>query len=332
MGTVGGDAGVVRVGGALATELARRGAAALARRNAPGAGAGAGAIGAGAGAAGVDGRRLYCLVVLDGADGTDGHIATAKEAALLGRSLAPAAVAAVAPRSPALVIVGDPDDADAEHEPAPQAPPRPPPPLPQQRPPLPPPQQQQLQQQSPLSGRPQPQTSKPEPAQHAAAPAKAKRKAAVTPAATPESSEDTGDGTGSDDGSESGSDVVALRPSRSSPSAPPARPPPTQRSSALPSKPGGPCDHCGALDSPQWRRGPASKPMLCNACGTRYRRTNQLGPPHPSSAAPRPPPVRAAPKKSAGGAKKDGKRSVPDSPTSVLAQPPAKKGRAAAAR
>lgn len=46
-------------------------------------------------------------------------------------------------------------------------------------------------------------------------------------------------------------------------------------------KPGGPCDHCGAVDSPQWRRGPASKPMLCNACGTRYRRTNNLGPPTP---------------------------------------------------
>lgn len=46
-------------------------------------------------------------------------------------------------------------------------------------------------------------------------------------------------------------------------------------------KPGGPCDHCGAADSPQWRRGPASKPMLCNACGTRYRRTNTLGPSTP---------------------------------------------------
>ena len=34
-------------------------------------------------------------------------------------------------------------------------------------------------------------------------------------------------------------------------------------------------------DSPQWRRGPASKPMLCNACGTRYRRTNTLGPSTP---------------------------------------------------
>ena len=31
-------------------------------------------------------------------------------------------------------------------------------------------------------------------------------------------------------------------------------------------------------ESPQWRRGPASKPVLCNACGTRYRRTNSLTP------------------------------------------------------
>lgn len=43
---------------------------------------------------------------------------------------------------------------------------------------------------------------------------------------------------------------------------------------------GGPCDHCGARDSPQWRRGPADKPCLCNACGTRYRRTHQLNPSH----------------------------------------------------
>ena len=42
-------------------------------------------------------------------------------------------------------------------------------------------------------------------------------------------------------------------------------------------KPGGPCDHCGVTESPQWRRGPADKPQLCNACGTRYRRTNTLG-------------------------------------------------------
>ncbi|KAK9812347.1 hypothetical protein WJX73_004258 [Symbiochloris irregularis] len=39
---------------------------------------------------------------------------------------------------------------------------------------------------------------------------------------------------------------------------------------------GGPCRHCGARDSPQWRKGPPSKPILCNACGTRFRRTHQL--------------------------------------------------------
>lgn len=48
-------------------------------------------------------------------------------------------------------------------------------------------------------------------------------------------------------------------------------------------KPGGPCDHCGASESPQWRRGPNHKPVLCNACGTRFRRTHQLGPPIPST-------------------------------------------------
>lgn len=39
---------------------------------------------------------------------------------------------------------------------------------------------------------------------------------------------------------------------------------------------GGPCRHCGARDSPQWRKGPPCKPILCNACGTRFRRTHQL--------------------------------------------------------
>eukprot|EP00798_Chlamydomonas_sp_ICE-L_P020285 gene20285-27043_t len=41
---------------------------------------------------------------------------------------------------------------------------------------------------------------------------------------------------------------------------------------------GGPCDHCGAAESPQWRRGPSSKPCLCNACGTRFRRKAALVP------------------------------------------------------
>jgi hypothetical protein len=39
-------------------------------------------------------------------------------------------------------------------------------------------------------------------------------------------------------------------------------------------------------ESPQWRRGPPAKPILCNACGTRYRRTHNLGPPIPSSGRP----------------------------------------------
>jgi hypothetical protein len=35
----------------------------------------------------------------------------------------------------------------------------------------------------------------------------------------------------------------------------------------------GPCYNCATTDSPQWRRGPAEKPVLCNACGLRYGRT-----------------------------------------------------------
>eukprot|EP00884_Botryococcus_braunii_P006341 jgi/Botrbrau1/15708/Bobra.4_1s0081.2 len=33
---------------------------------------------------------------------------------------------------------------------------------------------------------------------------------------------------------------------------------------------GGACDHCGRRNSPAWRRGPADKPHLCNACGVRF--------------------------------------------------------------
>jgi hypothetical protein len=47
-----------------------------------------------------------------------------------------------------------------------------------------------------------------------------------------------------------------------------------------------------SAESPQWRRGPPAKPILCNACGTRYRRTHHLGPPIPSGGrvgGPRPP-------------------------------------------
>lgn len=33
---------------------------------------------------------------------------------------------------------------------------------------------------------------------------------------------------------------------------------------------GGPCDHCGRTSSCCWRRGPPTKPTLCNACGSRW--------------------------------------------------------------
>ncbi|KAK2438425.1 GATA transcription factor [Trifolium repens] len=33
----------------------------------------------------------------------------------------------------------------------------------------------------------------------------------------------------------------------------------------------GPCYHCGINSTPLWRQGPADKPVLCNACGSRYR-------------------------------------------------------------
>ncbi|DBA89974.1 TPA: hypothetical protein ACH3X2_004349 [Trebouxia sp. C0005] len=51
---------------------------------------------------------------------------------------------------------------------------------------------------------------------------------------------------------------------------------PTRQNSVSRPKPGGPCNNCGVVDSPQWRRGPAAAPVLCNACGTRFRRTSQL--------------------------------------------------------
>lgn len=33
---------------------------------------------------------------------------------------------------------------------------------------------------------------------------------------------------------------------------------------------GGPCCHCGTAITPCWRKGPAEKPVLCNACGARW--------------------------------------------------------------
>lgn len=39
----------------------------------------------------------------------------------------------------------------------------------------------------------------------------------------------------------------------------------------------GPCGHCKTPYSPQWRKGPRNKPVLCNACGIRYLRNRHLG-------------------------------------------------------
>ena len=39
----------------------------------------------------------------------------------------------------------------------------------------------------------------------------------------------------------------------------------------------GNCDNCGETSSPQWRRGPPSKPSLCNACGCRYKQSGETG-------------------------------------------------------
>ncbi|KAF8014002.1 hypothetical protein BT93_I1764 [Corymbia citriodora subsp. variegata] len=33
----------------------------------------------------------------------------------------------------------------------------------------------------------------------------------------------------------------------------------------------GPCNHCGVKETPLWRHGPMEKPVLCNACGSRWR-------------------------------------------------------------
>ncbi|XP_029125405.1 GATA transcription factor 27 [Cajanus cajan] len=38
----------------------------------------------------------------------------------------------------------------------------------------------------------------------------------------------------------------------------------------------GPCFHCGINFTPLWRNGPEEKPVLCNACGSRYRKRGNL--------------------------------------------------------
>ncbi len=40
--------------------------------------------------------------------------------------------------------------------------------------------------------------------------------------------------------------------------------------------PGGPCAHCGATESPQWRRPLTKKVVLCNACGIYFSRHHSL--------------------------------------------------------
>ncbi|KAG0599615.1 hypothetical protein M758_12G165800 [Ceratodon purpureus] len=38
----------------------------------------------------------------------------------------------------------------------------------------------------------------------------------------------------------------------------------------------GPCGHCGIATTPLWRNGPPEKPVLCNACGSRWRTKGTL--------------------------------------------------------
>ncbi|GBG83588.1 hypothetical protein CBR_g37309 [Chara braunii] len=38
----------------------------------------------------------------------------------------------------------------------------------------------------------------------------------------------------------------------------------------------GPCGHCGVTTTPLWRNGPPDKPVLCNACGSRWRTRGNL--------------------------------------------------------
>ncbi|KAJ7517882.1 hypothetical protein O6H91_21G044300 [Diphasiastrum complanatum] len=38
----------------------------------------------------------------------------------------------------------------------------------------------------------------------------------------------------------------------------------------------GPCYHCGTTTTPLWRNGPLDKPVLCNACGSRWRTKGTL--------------------------------------------------------
>ena len=52
-------------------------------------------------------------------------------------------------------------------------------------------------------------------------------------------------------------------------------------------KKGGPCGHCGSTESPLWRKGPDTKPVLCNPCGQRWRMKRTLDGYLPKKANPR---------------------------------------------
>ena len=40
----------------------------------------------------------------------------------------------------------------------------------------------------------------------------------------------------------------------------------------LPDMPARRCGYCGARNTVQWRSGPKETPILCNACGVKYRK------------------------------------------------------------
>ncbi|KAE8713788.1 GATA transcription factor 26 [Hibiscus syriacus] len=55
----------------------------------------------------------------------------------------------------------------------------------------------------------------------------------------------------------------------------------------------GPCYHCGVTRTPLWRNGPPEKPVLCNACGSRWRTKGTLAKYTPLHARPEPEESRA---------------------------------------
>lgn len=51
---------------------------------------------------------------------------------------------------------------------------------------------------------------------------------------------------------------------------PTAAAPPTGGKAPAVARLGGPCCHCRVSSSCCWRKGPPEKPVLCNACGSRF--------------------------------------------------------------